>query len=279
VPTVKPTASFVTKAAPDGTNGTGGSVVAPAGSAIDCTDVTDGLVKAIDGGAGTSGENWYAVYEVFQNDPNTPETLYFGVQLSYDASTGGLPAPTTASGTVTGNYAPLNLAANSTVIPRFRTVNQSAGVTLTINACTTTLLFPYVTADLDTKWDTGLAFANTSKDDGQDANRSSSGACTLNFFGANAPAKVTFPATGTIDPGTTQAAMLSALAPGFTGYIIARCNFQYGHALALLIEPGAANMAFGSSTSYLALVIPDTGDPAVRPALPFVVGGGEQLGF
>jgi hypothetical protein len=269
-------ARFVSDAAADGH---GGEIDTDGLNPIVCSALgTDKkakaiIVPAIDGGAGTAGENWYAVYEVGQNDQNTPETLYFGVQLFFDASSSGLPAPTTASGTVTGNYAPVNLAADSVAIPRFRTLSQSAGVSLTINACTTNLLFPYVTSDT---WDTGLAFSNTSKDD--NGTHSTTGACTLNFFGTNAPASAaTFPATGSIDPGATQTALLSSLAPNFTGYIVARCAFQYGHALALLIEPGSGAVSFGSSTAYLALVIPSQED---RPAQAFTVSGtGEMLGF
>jgi hypothetical protein len=41
--------------------------------------------------------------------------------------------------------------------------------------------------------------------------------------------------------------------PGFHGYIIAICDFQYAHGFAFVSDLGAAKLAEG----YLALIIPD----------------------
>jgi hypothetical protein len=72
------------------------------------------------------------------------------------------------------------------------------------------------------------------------------------------------------------------VAPNFLGYVIAVCNFQYGHGFAFVSDVGARNLAMG----YLALVIPDP----PRSATPFdcsaltgagitCAATGEQLGF
>lgn len=285
--TVGATAQLVEDALADGTKGT-----SPDGPIAGAPGVCDGssdaqpitFVEAVDAGPDPSGngENWYAVYEVVSDNQGSLDNLFFGVQVQYDASA-GLPAPTSVNGTVTGNYAPLTSSTKS--LPRFQTSGQDTGVAFSINACTTTLLFPYVT-DSDS-WDAGLAFTNASADDAV-AKRSSAGACTLNFFGTNAPEKKLVPAAdatvNTIAPGTTATTQLSLIAPGFTGYIVARCNFQYGHGLAILFQPtfnGAPGALFGPSSAYLALVIPDRTAAKIRPADPFTTAGagaGEILG-
>lgn len=64
---------------------------------------------------------------------------------------------------------------------------------------------------------------------------------------------------------------------GFSGYIIADCDFQFAHGFAFITQIGT----FLGTEGYLALIIPD---PALnaRKAEPFDDGGvigGEQLGF
>lgn len=291
VSTVGASAGWVVNAAADGTSDNGESDATVGTAGASCDDRLAGkLVKAYKGAASSTGQDWYAVWEVDADNPAGLDTLNFGVEISYTAGA-GLPAPTTNAGAITGAFGPFPAdGLDSDLIPSFVVPTDQVGVTLSINACQTTLLFPYVTADLDTKWDTGLAFTNASADDGV-ANRSSDGACTLNFFGDNAPTSAaTFPATGTIAQGKTQATLLSAVAPGFTGYIVAHCDFQFGHGLALLIEPGTGSLSFGSSTAYLALVIPDRGKTNkgvwIRNATPFSdtasgagTNEGEQLAF
>src|SRR5262249_17760836 len=89
-------------------------------------------------------------------------------------------------------------------------------------------------------FDTGLVVANTSTDNlgvaGKSVATAQSGTCTLSFYGAGAPT----PASGVADPGgstasgTTHAFLLSSVAPGFQGYMIASCPFQYAHGFAFL---------------------------------------------
>jgi hypothetical protein len=56
----------------------------------------------------------------------------------------------------------------------------------------------------------------------------------------------------TIASGTVFAAVVSADAPAFDGYVIATCNFQYAHAFAY-IEGNS------SSQGYIALILRRTG--------------------
>ena len=154
----------------------------------------------------------------------------------------------------------------------------------------TNLLFPFVTNLAG--FDTGIALINTSQSNftgasGTPANapfniKAQTGACTLYYFGLNAPLQpqetppIGVDTTGEAINKVMVAFSLSEKAPGFQGYIIARCNFQFGHGYAFVSDLGAEKLAHG----YLALVIPDLGN--ARLADPFTVAGagvGEQLAF
>jgi len=224
--------------------------------------------------ANQSGGVWYAVWEVESDNLNTIDTLIFGAQAVFVANPGaGLPGLTSTSAptTLTGSFAPTStdlFASATDVIPRFQATNLTASPLFTIEPCITNLLFPYVTNTAG--YDTGLAIVNTSAD--VFGTSTQTGACVLNFFGSPTVAAFTTP---TVDPGTVYAQVLENVgAAGFQGYIIAQCDFQYGHGLAFIVNPG------GVGTQYLALVIPNLTSGA-RPPDPFPTGGagtGEQLG-
>jgi hypothetical protein len=141
-------------------------------------------------------------------------------------------------------------------IPRFADVAQS-GTLFNVNVCRSNLLFPYVTNMAG--FDTGLAISNTSTDPFGTVPQT--GTCTLSWYGENKPANVT---TGVVDSNKTWVGLTSALAPNFQGYMIAQCNFLYGHGFAFISDYGARNLAMG----YLALVLENTRG----------LGGAETLG-
>jgi hypothetical protein len=110
-------------------------------------------------------------------------------------------------------------------------------------------LYPYVTSIQG--FDTGLAIANTSTD--PFGTGAQAGSCQLNWYqGASNPAVGN---TGSIASGTVYTLLASTAVPGFNGYMIAVCSFQYAHGFAFISDLGARNLAMG----YLALVIPDPG--------------------
>jgi len=96
------------------------------------------------------------------------------------------------------------------------------------------------------------------------------GTCNLFLFGSNTPASAAggagsavetwAVATVNVQAGQTFADTIDNIyglnnavaAKTMTGYLIARCNFQFGHGLAFIVAPGT-----GSTQDYLALVIPD----------------------
>jgi len=213
-----------------------------------------------------------AVFDVVTPDPNTLDSY---VIPFYVVAGAGTVAPSSTAISAVVSMAPTGAPTNE---PSF---NASAGSTVTLsgssfNACSTSLLFPFVTNQLG--FDTGLAIANTSTDPfGGKGATAQAGTCTMSFYGAGAPSpnSVTTP---NIPTGTVFTQVLSGVAAGFQGYIITQCTFQYAHGFAFITDGVGVNG--GLSQGYLAGVIPDTNQVA-RGANPvgFAGGGtGESLG-
>jgi len=215
-----------------------------------------------------SGE---AVWEVVAANPLALQTYSFGYYVNATASP-STNSPAIGTGTVNMWYAPTaptfaasagGTAQNSSVpIPRFVDASTATNA-VAVTICRTNLLYPYVTSQAG--FDTGLAISNTSTDPFGTA--AQAGPCTLYFYGTNAPASFTTPSS--IASGTTYANLATTLAPNFTGYVIALCNFQYAHGFAFISDVGARNLAMG----YLALIIPDPAS-AGRQAAAFECGQG-----
>jgi len=206
-----------------------------------------------------------AVWEVTAASPLVQETFFFPV--FFDSSTGLDPNAPTA--TVNGSFAPTASAfpsgdggqaqPASFPIPRFIDTSTATTIILVL-PCQTLLLFPMVTNQGG--FDTGLAISNTSSDPIGTA--AQAGTCTLNAYGANAPAPLVTPS---IAAGSSYTMLASTVFPNFNGYIFALCNFQYAHGFAFISDIGARNLAMG----YLALVVgqglPRTGAPSGESAV------------
>lgn len=192
----------------------------------------------------------FVVYEVGQSNPATIGTVSVPVSVTY----GSDPLPGLGSATVAGNYAPTTTvftASSTAPVPRFVS-NPTSATTFTINSCQTNLLFPFVTNAAG--FDTGIAISNTSSDPYGTVGQT--GTVTVYYYGPSAPDAQT--TSGSVAPGSTLVFTLSsgggmgiAGAPGFQGYMIARCNFQYGHGYAFISDVGATKLAQG----YIALVL------------------------
>ena len=203
---------------------------------------------SLSGGAG------FAVWEIVASNPGAISTVTISVEVSY----GSNPLPGLGTATVTGNYAPTTTvftASTTAPVPRFVDNPQSA-TTFTINPCQTNILWPFVSNQAG--FDTGLVVSNTSLDPyGTIPQR---GPCTIYYYGATAGGGAA-PATqtsGTINEGTQLVWTLSAggnlnvaATPGFQGYVIARCNFQYGHGFGFISDLGAQRLAMG----YIPLIL------------------------
>jgi hypothetical protein len=195
----------------------------------------------------SSGNTATAVWEIVNTNPNQLESVSFSVFVTYTASPGtNSPAP--GISTVNLSYAPtstVTTASATAPIPRFIDTSTAKNA-VNIAICRTVLLFPFVTNQLG--FDTGLAISNTSTD--PFGTTPQAGTCSLNFYGNSAPAAVT---TASVASATTYVNLASVIAPGFQGYMIAVCGFQYAHGFAFVSDVGARNVAMG----YLALIIPD----------------------
>jgi len=200
-----------------------------------------------------AGGSATAVWEVINTIPATNETLNFGVWTQFTPNPGNnspppgtamvnlsfAPTPPVAFSASAGSQASLTLT-----IPRFADTSTARNA-LAINICQTLLLFPFVTNV--SGFDTGLAIANTSTD--PVGTGAQNGACVLNWY--DGTGKVPSVNTGNIATGTVYTTLASTSAPGFTGYMMALCNFQYAHGFAFISDIGARNLAMG----YLALVV------------------------
>jgi hypothetical protein len=123
--------------------------------------------------------------------------------------------------------------------------------------------------------DTGIAIANTSLDPFGTA--PTAGSCTLRFYdGAmsdGASQKGPFN-TGTIAAGTTYTNLLSAMAPGFQGYVTVSCNFTGAAVVGFVSDVGARNMATTVNAELLTAPRSTTAQPLLFPSL--VNAGGRE---
>ena len=181
-----------------------------------------------------------AVFEVITADGTTP---VFDIPVFIVAKANTVAVGSTLSATV--GFSPNG----STAIPNFTAGTATVGGG-TFSACSTSLLFPFVSNQLG--FDVGIVIANTSSDPTNLLKLNQSGNCSLNFYGAGAPA--TAASTGAVAAGQVYAALLSGVAPGFQGYMVAKCDFQFAHGYAY-INYGLGTSA-GVTSGYLAQVLP-----------------------
>ena len=259
------------------------AVLVPSEAAVD----SDGNVNPVSATTGTpaglppqyllsasSSGGATAVWEVIQTLPNTNESYDFGVYVTYPAGLTPVSGVTAAlsyapTPTVPFSATSAGQASGSLTIPRFAPNPTSAGTSfLNIVSCNTVLLFPYVTTAMlvagQSGFDTGISIANTSTD--PFGTPTSSGLCSLYWYGGT-PGSVTATATNPqtsvlgaggvnssvpIISGTTALTLASQSVPaGWSGYMIASCNFQYAHGYAAVSDVGVRNIM----ASYLALII------------------------
>jgi len=233
-------------------NGAGGSLSSGGGS----------QTVSLSGGFGV------AVYEVLHANPSALENVDFQVTIAWEADTAN-DLPAIGSGQISVSFAPVSTvltASDSEPEPRFIDTNPDPQTIVTISRCTTTILFPFVTNQ--SGFDTGLVISNTSDDWQLMDTEPQDGACTIHHIGSTTGGGAAPPdATSTVIAAGEQ--LLWTLSGGnpaqgigeaaeFQGYIIAVCEFQYGHGFAFVTNGfgGIPTIAHG----YLALIIPYDGE-------------------
>jgi hypothetical protein len=266
----------ITVAADNATTGTGTlSLVTSPSTPTIVTATSSSSAPATSGyGAVTITSGGATAYYLFTpGSASSTTTETFAIPSYVVQAANPAVVPTTAISAVV-SFAPIG----STQIPNFVIGPSSTTTTLsTFTQCTTSLLFPFVTNQLG--FDTGLAIANTSTDPfGSNGATPQAGTCTVYFYGAGAPTPNSV-VTPSVPSATVYTNTVSALAPGFQGYAIAQCNFQFAHGFAFL-EDGLGTGA-GITMGYLAGVIPDTNQlkrTAANPIGVATAGMGETLG-
>jgi len=239
---------------------------------------SSGYTRIVKNTATSGVANW----EILEATSTITEEFSFDVY--FVTSPNGQESPAAGvQGTVAGSFAPappaFDLAdyseATEDLVPRFIDTGEPNNLII-FNICQTNLLFPYVLGGV-AGFDTGLSITNTSADPWDTSPQS--GTCDLHFFGKDGtgatPDVYTTPTSigsADTDSGVLWADTAMNLAPGFTGYIIAICNFQYAHGFAFVSDIGAHNIAMG----YLALILPDV-ERFGRPARTVVFVGAENL--
>ena len=130
--------------------------------------------------------------------------------------------PTLNTGSVTVSYHPVT----DDVSKRPRYASGPTNDVITIEDCTTTLLFPFVTNQLG--FNTGLVITNAS--DGK-------GSCTIEYSGPDAPDDMMTPEA--VAGGAQWVDLLSTIAAGFQGYITATCEFRNAYGFAFITDAEA----------------------------------------
>ncbi len=232
------------------------------GSVAEPADDDDNFVEvSISNGSGS------AVYEVAAESPTKTEKCDIPVTLTWksaDVSLGTGKMSASFARTSTVNTANVE----DSLVPRFVKTGDSVEA-LTIEDCSTTLLFPFVINHAG--YETGIAISNTSQD--AFGTSEQSGSCTIHYHGSTAdggeaPSAETSEVVGA---GEQLIFLLSSKASGFQGYLMARCEFQFAHGFAFITNNfgGMPSLAQG----YLALVVPvQHGDRGVS------AGAHEELG-
>ena len=210
----------------------------------------------------------HAFYEVDKSDEDAIENcqipVYFTWPVGAALGTGTMDITFARTSTVvTANV-------EDALLPRFKAMSSNPRNVLTIEECSTTLLFPFVTNQAG--HDTGIVIANTSQDAfGTEEN---TGACKVYYYGAmeGGGAAPNMMPTESVAAGGQLSFQLSDKAAGFQGYLMARCDFQFAHGSAFITN-GFGGGAPTLGQSYLALVVP------VRHGDRGTTGGGhESLG-
>jgi len=243
-------------------SGSGTGIPVTGSTTLSCTGLDNSAAAEVQI---TSGSG-IAVWEVTAANSSVIDRLFFYMAVATAANTPNN-LPGLGQSSVTGSFAPFyaansaaNAASSTLPIPRFID-NATPRNSFRTDQCVTNLLFPYVTNQAG--FDTGIAISNTSRDPfSGNSGRLQAGTCTMNYYGATTGGPAPSPQTTNADvaAGAQVAFVLSSGGglgitgtPGFQGYIIATCRFQFAHGFAFITDGpiGQARVAEG----YLALIM------------------------
>lgn len=231
-----------------------GHDAAGAGGSAEASGTGTGMPVPLEDGVGR------AVYEVVADDPGQVEDCHIPVQFeTSDQRVGSARAMFAAS------FAPRSAvprAAASAPSPRFAPALALADAEVSLAACSTRLLFPFVTNQAG--FDTGLVITHGSLQALTDTVSEQAGSCDLHFYGVGGDGEdeLLVQYTTAIDPGEQLVFTFSGGNPArniigmdqFQGYVIADCGYPGARGYVFMSDGfgGIADLAMG----YLAPVIP-----------------------
>ena len=206
-----------------------------------------------------------AVYEVMDGNPFATESCDVRIWYSWVADTDA-DEPNPGTTQIRANFAPIAtsfVADGVSPRPRFIDTGGAPEDAASIRRCTTTLLYPWISNQAG--FDAGVVVSNTSADWLDTPHQS--GSCTVHWHGADANGPLDSgddTTSAVIDAGEQFVFLVSNEAPGFQGYIIIVCDFQFAHGFAYLSDgyAGVPTQAQG----YLALVLDYYDDTGARMA-------------
>lgn len=207
-----------------------------------------------------SDGNGYFVYEVGDGNPFATEDIDVDVWFSWEFDPEN-DEPGIGTALMDVRFAPLSDVGepSNEPVPRFVDVGDDPVAVLTIQRCSTTLLFPFVSNR--SGFDTGLVISNTSLD--WKGTAPQDGRCMIHYIGNTGETGV-MPDDdlSSVIPGGEQlvftlsqgnAAREVNGAPNFQGFVIAMCEFQYAHGFAFMSDSTSGVPAW--SQGYLALIL------------------------
>jgi hypothetical protein len=181
-------------------------------------------------------------------------------------------APTVITASASSAFTPVGVTPVTVPVSTGTNLQPGGGLLVDgtggINACNTTMIFPYL---INTGgYDTGIALTNAglgSSVSGNTVTATTAGVCTMSLWGAaslNGTAVTPFTLTpvnvaaGQVNAFTLSGALAgTANASGFAGYGIANCNFQGGHGFAFITDGFGTTPGRGLSQGYLAPLLSD----------------------
>jgi len=241
----------------NGAGGAGGTLTLALVAGADANG--NGALAGLGGATALVATGTTVTYEVTTDSTAITESI----NVPFGLYTIGTPTPAGAA-TLSVGLAPVSTIGTpaTTPIPRFGSA-PITGAFVSVIPCLTNILFPWVANVAG--YDTGFAISNTTTDVFGTA--SQSGTCVYNFFGANGPSGGTF-TTPAFGGGNTDTRLLSAIAPGFSGYVIVVCNFQLGHGFEFISN------GFGGGA-----ITVGQGGPGLIILQPGVTGGVSRKGL
>jgi hypothetical protein len=186
-------------------------------------------------------------------------TVNAAVTLSPNGGSSSCQAPKTSSSDVQPRFS-LVLMSDDVVVNEVPGGGEPSKPYAVIIRCNCYMLFPYVTSAAG--FNTGIAVANTSQDSqvfGSAGAPQQTGNVTFYFYSASQGYRGYF-ATGDIPFGQSYVGAVSQMLGNttmpdttFSGYLIAKAQFQYCHAIEFIADSAFAQLAYGAT----ALIIPD----------------------